>query len=105
MRTQTYNYLIRKWTLNHLANLAKWLVYVLSTHVYGASTVCFSHITYMFRVNVMRMGYDKRLCDMIKTHRWQDIRAFDIQHCFNKNVLLCLELKDMFQLNTSESKN
>ena len=50
------------------------------------------------------MGYDKGLCDMIKTHMWQDIRAFDIQHGFNKNVLLCLELKDMFQLNTSESK-
>ena len=53
----------------------------------------------------MCMGYDKGLCDMIKTHMWQDIRAFDIQHGFNKNVLLCLELKDMSQLNTSESKD
>ena len=33
---QTHNHLIRKRTLNHLANLTKWLSYVVSTYLYGA---------------------------------------------------------------------
>ena len=34
--TWTHNHLIRKWTLNHLAKLAKWLSCVVSTCLYGA---------------------------------------------------------------------
>ena len=33
---RTHNHLVRKRTLNHLANLAKWLGCVLSTYLYGA---------------------------------------------------------------------
>ena len=33
---QTYNHLVHKWTLNHLAKLAKWLSCVVSTYLYGA---------------------------------------------------------------------
>ena len=34
--TRTLKRLDRKWTLNHLASLAKWLSCVLSTYLYGA---------------------------------------------------------------------
>ena len=34
--TQTHNHLVRKRTLNRLANLAKWLSCVESTYLYGA---------------------------------------------------------------------
>ena len=34
--TQTQNHLVLKWTLNHLAKMAKWLSCVLSTYLYGA---------------------------------------------------------------------
>ena len=34
--TRTQNHLVLKRTLNHLAKLAKWLSYVLSTYLYGA---------------------------------------------------------------------
>ena len=34
--TQTHNHLVCKWTLNHLAKLAKWLSCVVSTYLYGA---------------------------------------------------------------------
>ena len=34
--TQTQNHLVHKWTLNHLAELAKWLSCLLSTYLYGA---------------------------------------------------------------------
>ena len=47
--TRTQNHLVRKWTLNHLAKLTKWLSCVLSTYLYGAFDcmflpchVCFS---------------------------------------------------------------
>ena len=35
-RTGTHNHLVRKWTLNHLAKLAKWLSCVVSTYLYSA---------------------------------------------------------------------
>ena len=35
-RTRTYNHLARKGTLNHLAQLTKWLSWILSTYLYGA---------------------------------------------------------------------
>ena len=35
-QTRTQNHLVRKRTLNHLAKLAKWWSYVLSTYLYGA---------------------------------------------------------------------
>ena len=34
--TQTHNHLVHKQTLNHLAKLAKWLSYVVSTYLYSA---------------------------------------------------------------------
>ena len=34
--TRTNNHLVRKRTLNHLAKLAKWLRFVVSTYLYGA---------------------------------------------------------------------
>ena len=34
--TQTHNHLVRKRTLNHLAQLAKWLSCVMSIYLYGA---------------------------------------------------------------------
>ena len=39
--TRTQNHLVRKGTLNHLANTAKWLSCVLSTYLYGASDCMF----------------------------------------------------------------
>ena len=33
---RTQNHLVRKWTLNHLAKLAKWLSCVVSTYLYDA---------------------------------------------------------------------
>ena len=33
---RTYNHLVRKWTLNHLANMAKWLSCVVRIYLYGA---------------------------------------------------------------------
>ena len=33
--TRTHNHLVRKWTLNHLAKLTKWLNCVVSTFLYG----------------------------------------------------------------------
>ena len=44
--------LARKRTLNDLAKLAKWLICVLSTYLYSPLTVCFYHLTYVFRVNL-----------------------------------------------------
>ena len=38
--------------LNHLTRLVKWLGYVVSTYLHGASTVCFYHVTYVFRQNL-----------------------------------------------------
>ena len=40
--TRTHNHLVRKWTLNHLAKLAKWLSCVVSTYLYGAFDSMFS---------------------------------------------------------------
>ena len=34
--TRTHNYLFRKGTLNHLAKMAKWLSYVVSSYLHGA---------------------------------------------------------------------
>ena len=34
--TPTHNHLVCKWTLNHLAKLAKWLTCVVSIYLYGA---------------------------------------------------------------------
>ena len=41
-RTPTYNHLVHKRTLNHLAKLAKWLSCVVSTYLYGAFDCMFS---------------------------------------------------------------
>ena len=38
---RTQNHLVRKQTLNHLAKLAKWLSYVVSTYLYGALNCMF----------------------------------------------------------------
>ena len=34
--TRTHNHLDRKWTLNHLVKLTKWLSWIVSTYLYGA---------------------------------------------------------------------
>ena len=38
---QTHNHLVCKWTLHHLAKLAKWLSCVVSTYLYGAFNCTF----------------------------------------------------------------
>ena len=38
---QTHNYLVCKWTLNHLAILAKWLSCVVGTYLYDAFNCMF----------------------------------------------------------------
>ena len=46
--TRTHNYLVRKWTLKHLAKLAKWLmlwVLICIVHL----TVCSYHVLYAFQ--------------------------------------------------------
>ena len=35
-RTRTHNPLVRKQTLNHLVKLTKWLIWIVSTYLYGA---------------------------------------------------------------------
>ena len=40
--TRTQKHLVRKWTLNHLAKLTKWLTCVLSTYLYGTFDCMFS---------------------------------------------------------------
>ena len=45
---RTQNHLVCKWTLNHLAKLAKWLSCVVSTYLYGAF-VCYFHVTCTFQ--------------------------------------------------------
>ena len=42
--TRTQNHLVRSRTLNHLAKLAKWLICVLSTYLYGAFNCMFGQI-------------------------------------------------------------
>ena len=44
----THNHLVRKRTLNHLAELAKWLSCVVSTYLHGAFDWC-SYVTYAFQ--------------------------------------------------------
>ena len=46
--TRTHNHLVRKRTLNHLAELAKWLSCVVSTYLHGAFDWC-SYVTYAFQ--------------------------------------------------------
>ena len=33
--TRTHNHLVGKWTVNHLAKQTKWLIFVVSTYLYG----------------------------------------------------------------------
>ena len=54
--------LIRKWTLIHLAYLAKWMGCVLK----------FNHVIYAFRANATCVWSDKSWCDMRKTRMWHD---------------------------------
>ena len=51
--TQTHKNLVRKRTLNQLAQLAKWLCSFVSTSLYGAVTVYFDHVTYAFSVKLL----------------------------------------------------
>ena len=46
--TRTQKHLVHKWTLNHLAKLAKWLSCVVSTYLYGAFD-CMFLFTYAFQ--------------------------------------------------------
>ena len=48
-KTRTPNHRFRKWTLNHLAKLAKWLNCVVSTYLYGAFDCMFYHVMYVFQ--------------------------------------------------------
>ena len=45
----THNHLVRKWTLNHLPKLAKWLSCVMSTYLYSAFDCMLYHVTYVFQ--------------------------------------------------------
>ena len=45
--TRTHNHLVHKWTLNHLAKLAKWSSRVLICTVH--LTVCSYHVMYVFQ--------------------------------------------------------
>ena len=48
--TRTYNHLVPKRTLKHLAKLAKWMSYAVSTYIYTVHlTVCSCHVTYTFQ--------------------------------------------------------
>ena len=55
--TRTYNYLFRKWTLNHLAKLAKWLSCVLSTYLYGEFNCIFlsRHVPVSERIHTLQL--------------------------------------------------
>ena len=46
--TRTHNHLVREWTLNHLAKLAKWLMCFVSTYLYGAFDCMF--LSYHVRI-------------------------------------------------------
>ena len=46
--TRTYNHLVRKWTLHHLAKLANWLNCVVVLMCTVHLTVCYYHVTYAF---------------------------------------------------------
>ena len=48
-RRRTQNHLVCKWALNHLAKLAKWLSYVMSTYLYCTFGWCFYHVWYVFQ--------------------------------------------------------
>ena len=49
--TQTLNHLVRKWTLNHLAQPAKWMSCTVSSYLYDELGWCFYHVTYALWVN------------------------------------------------------
>ena len=56
-KIQTDNHLVHKWTLNHLAKLAKWLSYIVNTYLYNVSDcmllschVCISEWIYIRKV-------------------------------------------------------
>ena len=48
-RTRTHNHLVRKRTLNYLAQLTKWLSCVVSTYCTRHLILCSYHVTYTFQ--------------------------------------------------------
>ena len=87
-RIQTYNHLVRKWTLSHLAKLAKWLSCVVSTYLYdafdGVFLSCHIHVLEWIYTLQLHFIYPAclerrvptfkqlqnvdRVCDMMRTH-------------------------------------
>ena len=62
--TRAHNHLVHKWTLNHLAKLAKWLSCVVSTYLYGVFDCMFLDIH-----AAIECGFTlKRVRDMISTY-------------------------------------
>lgn len=50
--TGTYKHLILKQKLNDLAKLVEWLNCAVRTYLHGALSLCFCHVTYVFRMNL-----------------------------------------------------
>ena len=80
--TQSHNHLVQKWTLHHLATLAKWLRSVVSTYLYGAFDCIFlCHICvsecWVFVYELSGCGF-KSSCSQLN---------FRFHACFKQGVL------------------
>ena len=88
-RIRTHNRLVRKWTLNHLAKLAKWLSCVVSTYLHGAFDcmllTCMSRTR--FRVNLYSIVAQMSRNSLLKTGAISEVYTFDIAPVSSKELL------------------
>ena len=64
---RTHNHVFHKRTLNHLAKLAKWLSFVVSTYLYGA----FDCMLLSCHMCVLEWIYTLQLPECQETHCWK----------------------------------
>ena len=104
----TYNHLLCKRTLNHLAKLAKRMSCVESTYLYGALIVCSYHAAYAFRsestlwdcLNVKDVLAQNR-CDIWNLSDCNGIEAHNPNCCLGLWVRIECQISCLFQVRTS----
>ena len=67
-RTRTHDHLIRKWTLNHLVELTKWLNWVVTTYLHVAFDCMFLSCPYAFQIK-FRLDICLNVNDLLPRNR------------------------------------
>ena len=94
-RFETKNHLVRKRTLNHLANLAKWLSFVVKTCLYDVYDCMLCHVSYEFK-SESKFRVNHNPCPKTRTSHDSNIQYSRIVRKYICLLFECIDISFLY---------